>query len=144
MSNADATHDDIPPRAWHDYENGRTLGRRGPEGGTVLRDEELGEDAAASSAGNDEDEEGPVADARLTLERVGDNAFALTATLYGWMAHTHLLAADDTDAALQAFDTMKAELARLARLLPYEDDRDIDKKVRALNAAIDEFTRRFA
>jgi hypothetical protein len=35
---------DRPPRAWYPYENGGTVGGRGPEGGTIVRDEELGED----------------------------------------------------------------------------------------------------
>lgn len=123
-------------RAWHPYENGRTVGRRGPEGGMVLGDEELTDDEAA------EDDEGPVADARLTLEMVESGAYALSATLYGWMLHTHT--PSDPSAAGPTFEAMKTDLARLADGLPYEGDRDIDAKVQALNAAIDAFTQRFA
>lgn len=128
-------------RAWRPYENGQTVGRRGPEGGTVLRDEELGEDPDSPA----DPEEGAVQDARLTLERVVNGDLVYSATLYGWLAHTHTLPAEtlgpEADAA---YETMKTELARLAGLLPYEDDKNIEAKVAVLNDAITDFSARFA
>lgn len=126
---------------WHPYEGGSTLGRRGPEGGTVLSDEELGEDPAAPPL----DEEGHVQDARLTLERASDGSLVYTATLYGWMAHVHALPADTPGPGIEAaFAAMKTELARLAALLPYENDKNVVAKAATLNDAIADFTARFA
>ena len=126
---------------WHSYEGGDTLGRRGPEGGTVLSDEELGEDPAAPPL----DEEGHVQDARLTLERAPDGNLIYSATLYGWMAHVHARPADTPGPLIEAsFTAMKAELARLAALLPYENDKNVEGKAAALNDAIADFCARFA
>lgn len=116
-------------RVWYAYENGASLGRPGPAGGIVRRDEELGD--------KDDPED---ADARLTLEQEG-SAFMLTAQLYPWMLHTR--AADDAAAADAAFEAMRPELSRLAALIPYDDDPDIAGRVAALEAAIEAFTRRF-
>ncbi len=125
---------------WHPYENGNTLGRRGPEGGTVLSDEKWGENPADPPA----DEEGHVQDARLTLERVPDGGLVYSATLYGWMAHTHVLPADTPGPEIEAaFAALKTELARLAALLPYENDKDVEAKAAALNDAIADFSARF-
>jgi hypothetical protein len=141
---------DRPPRAWYPYENDHTVGRRGPEGGTIVRDEELGENRTEDESGTvakgpDEDEDGLIADARLTLEQQrsnGGDGFVLTATLYGWMAHTRTLPSDEA-AAQAAFEAVKPELERLADLLPYDDEPNLDEKVRTLNAAVDEFQRRY-
>ncbi len=126
---------------WHAYENGQTIGRRGPEGGTVLSDEELGEDPAAPPI----DEEGHTQDARLTLERVPNGGLVYSATLYGWMAHTHIRPDDTPGTEIEAtFAVLKTELARLAALLPYEGDKNVEAKAAALNDAIADFTARFA
>jgi len=126
---------------WHPYEDGSTMGRRGPEGGTVLSDEELGENPAAPPL----DEEGHVQDARLTLERAPNGDLIYSATLYGWMAHTHVLPADTPGPIIEsAFAAMKTELARLTTLLPYENDKNVAAKAAALNHAIADFTTRFA
>lgn len=139
--NASLKSEQNDKRAWHAYENGQTIGRRGPEGGTVLSDDELGEDPAAPP----EDEEGHVQDARLTLERVPDGEQVYSATLYGWMAHTHTRPNNTPGTEIEAtFAALKTELARLAALLPYEGDKNVEAKAAALNDTIADFSARFA
>jgi len=120
---------------WLPYDNGRTVGVYGPEGGFVLRDEEFRDP--------DEPED---ADARLTLEQLpvslagSGPAFALTATLYsGWLMHPWRVGDEAT--ARAAFDATKPELAALAAMIPDEDDRDIAARVETLNRAAEAFTR---
>ena len=117
---------------WYPYDGGATVGEVGPEGGMVVRDQELGDP--------DDDED---ADARLTLEqgRAARPGWFLTATLYGWMFHTHQ-AADEADAVAK-FTQLTEELTALAGLLPYEDDRDVPGKVRRLTEAVQAFEARY-
>ena len=120
---------------WYAYENGETLNDLGPTNGTVLRDEELGER-------EDEDD----TDARLTMEegRAPATGFFLTATFYGWMYHTHQVATQAEGEA--AYQAMKAELERMALLIPYEEDgaKGAADKAAHLTEAIAAFERRFA
>lgn len=118
--------------SWYPYDGGLTIGASGPEGGVTLRDEEFGDPE------DDED-----SDARLTLEqgRASDPGFSLTATLYGWIFHTHR-AIDEAD-ALVKYDAMKSELTRLAGMLPYEESWDIPGRVRDLSKEIATFEQQY-
>jgi hypothetical protein len=119
---------------WYPYEGGSTLGAVGPEGGTLLADEEFGVP--------DEEEE---AHARLTLERSPDAAgFTVTATLYGWMYLIRRVPEEST--ARSDYETLRAELERLSELFPYEEDGPAlaEKKAQELVAAIEEVEARFA
>ena len=104
---------------WYPYESGATLGQRGPEGGSVLTDEELG---------NPDDPED--ADARLTLER-GTDRFSVIANLYGgWL---YVIAGRETEEAARAVcEELRADLETLSAMIPMEDDRDVKGKVQAL------------
>ena len=119
---------------WYPYEQGTTMGQAGPEGGTVLRDEEYG---------NPDDPED--AHARLTLERAanGGAGYVLTATLYGWMFVTRPEA--DQAQAEGTYTAMRAELERLSTMFPYEEDGPalIQKKAQDLTAAIADFESRY-
>ena len=118
-------------RDWRPYESGATLGKRGPARGNVLRDEEYGDP--------DEPED---ADARVTLESLAPESFAVTANLYGgWLHETATQVSESTADAV--FDAAKAELARLAALIPDEDDRDIAGRIAPLNAEVAAFVARF-
>lgn len=119
--------------SWYPYESGETIDEVGPERGLILRDEEFGDP---------EDEED--ADARVTLEqgRAENPGWFVTATLYGWMFHTHPAA--DEAAATVAYDAIKVELTRLAALIPFEDDSDVPGKVAALLEAVTAFEGRYA
>lgn len=118
-------------RTWYTYENGTTVGRRGPAEGSVRRDEEFGDE-----------EEPEDADARATLEALTDGTFAVTANLYGgWLQETAIFATEET--ANVSFEDAKSELARLADLIPDEDDKNIAAQVTALNQEVATFVARF-
>src|SRR5215470_2715439 len=87
---------------WHLYVGGNTIGETGSEHGIILRDEEYS------------------ASARITSERDGNTPFALTCGIYGWMFHTRFFAT--AEEASEAFEAMKAELARIVDLIPSRDD----------------------
>ena len=115
---------------WYAYEAGQSIGRRGSENGVILRDDEYGDP---------EDPED--ADARITLERVGATPeYAITCGVYGWMFHTRFF--ESEEAAQAAFDLIKPELERLAGMIPYEEDRDVEAKAKALGEASADFVRR--
>lgn len=80
--------------SWDPYENGGTLGQKGSEEGTMVRDEE-------HSLG-----------ARISLEhdcRVAP--FAITCGIYGWMLHTRYFSSEDK--AETEYERMKNALAAL-------------------------------
>ena len=59
---------------WYAFDSGNSIGQRGSESGTIIRDEEHGDGA------------------RITLERDGQTApFSITCGIYGWMVHTRFL-----------------------------------------------------
>ncbi len=130
-SNASSDEGEYEP-SWYAYEGGATIDEVGPERGLIVRDEEYGDPE------DDED-----ADARLTLEqgRADNPGWFVTATLYGWLFHTHRAASES--AANTAYDAIKGELAQLAAMIPYEEDRDVPIKVKALTAAIAEFENKY-
>lgn len=116
---------------WYPTEDGETIGRRGPEGGRVIADAELGDP--------DEPED---ADARLTIEREDEGGFCVTAQLYGgWLYLTRRRGGEAEAEALAG--ALRAEMERLAALVPMEDDRDIAGRVRALNRAVAEVEARW-
>lgn len=111
--------------SWQPYDEGKTIGRTGSEGGVIQRDEEY--------AGS----------ARITLEEGCLRApYAITCSVYGFLfVHTRFLADDET--ALHALDEMKNALAGIVALVPGEDDPDYDTRQEAVTQAADDFMRRF-
>lgn len=119
--------DRMDERTWQPCDNGATVGQTGLVGGTISRDEELGD--------LDEPED---ADVRLTIETLPDG-FAVTANLYGgWLQETARFATEAE--ARTAFSAAKPELFRLADLIPDEEDGEIDAAVEALNSEVAAFT----
>lgn len=118
-------------RNWYPYESGGTLGKRGPAGGRVLRDEEYGDP-----------EETEEADARVTLESLPDGGFAVTANLYGgWLQETARFT--DEEKASGAYSEAAESLSRLAVLIPDEEERDLAGAIEALNGKVADFVARF-
>lgn len=116
---------------WYAYEGGVTVGKRGPEGGVVLSDEEWGDP--------DDPED---ADARLTLER-GLETFSVVANLYGGWLYVVAPRADEASAHA-AREELRAELERLSALIPMEDERDVKGKVQVLLSACAEVESRYS
>ncbi len=107
---------------WYPFAAGSTIGETGSEDGVILLDEEY-------SGG-----------ARITLERDGSHApFAITCGIYGWMAHTRYFATEQE--AHEEFEAMKAELARIADLIPMQDDPQVDKRADEVVREIEAFVR---
>ncbi len=117
---------------WYPYEDGASIGTRGPEGGRVVLDLELG---------LREDPED--ADARLTLESSAETAWSVVANLYGGWLYLALERGSEAEARA-AFDKLKPELEEVAPLIPDEDERGLDEKVAALLAAISDLEDKYA
>ena len=104
--------------SWEPFENGSTLGQKGSEEGTIVRDEE-------HSLG-----------ARITLERDTTVApFAITCGIYGWMLHTRYFGSED-EAGTQ-YDAMKGAIAAL--LEAADKTAEIDGGRQAMMDGIDAF-----
>lgn len=107
---------------WYPAENGVTIGRKGSEEGTILREEEhpLG--------------------ARIALERDAQVApFAITCGIYGWMMHTRFFAtAGEAEAE---YGQMKAALGGL--LAEAEETAPLDGGQKVLYEGIEQFVKRF-
>ena len=108
---------------WQAFDNSRTVGTPGSEGGAIVRDEEheLG--------------------ARITLEQGCEVApFAITCGLYGWFVHTcYKGGRDEADATYEA---MREELGRIADMLG-EEPTDAEQTKHAVFEAIPPFVERF-
>ena len=101
--------------SWHPFEDGKTLGGAGSDGGVITRDEEHGDGA------------------RVTLERDGGGApWSITCGIYGWMTHTRLVGSGED--AEREFWEMKAELERLMGMIPMEGEAEMEAK---RHAAVD-------
>jgi hypothetical protein len=109
---------------WAATDDGATIGTHGPEDGIIERDEEH-----------------PVG-ARITLDRGGPNApVAITCGIYGWMFHTRFLST--ADEGNREFDAMKAGLADILALIPFQGDPDAEAKCNRVCEVIQEFVARF-
>lgn len=116
---------------WYPYEAGETIGKRGPAGGRILRDEEWGDR-----------EEPEDADARITLETLPAGDFAVTVNLYGgWLQETARFA--DEPGASSAYAKAADDLSRLADFIPDEDERDIAGAIGTLNREVATLVARF-
>lgn len=109
---------------WQPFEEGRTIGKTGSEGGEIIIDQEH------------------IDGARLTVERGCLRApYAITCGVYGWMVHTRFFADDET--AQHSADEMKTALSEILALIPNEGDDDEDEKMNAVSDALEAFTERF-
>lgn len=110
--------------SWNAFDNGRSIGQRGSESGTIVRDEEHGDGA------------------RITLEQDGKTApFAITCGIYGWMVHTRFFGTESE--AQTEFDSMRAELVRIVGTIPLATDPEIDAKIRVVSQSLSEFIEKF-
>jgi hypothetical protein len=109
--------------SWVPFDDGASLGEDGSEGGVILRDDEYR------------------GDARITLERTGQAAFAITCGVYGWMVHTRFFST--LPEAEREYAAMQPELAAIADSLPFTADPDLDAKMDAVSAAIGRFVDEF-
>jgi len=110
--------------SWYAFDNGKSIGLKGSESGSIIRDEEHGEGA------------------RITLEQDGQIApFAITCGIYGWMCHTRFFGTESE--AQNEFEGMKAELSKIVGTIPLAADPEVDSKSRTVCESISEFVRRF-
>ena len=103
---------------WYAFERGNTIGQRGSEEGTIIRDEEH------------------PAGARITLERLHGRAspFAITCGFYGWFFHTRYCSSEEGD---HDFEAMRTELTRIIDLLASPTPGGDDGKPAVLKAISD-------
>ncbi len=108
---------------WHLFDEGSTIGQRGSEQGTIIRDEEYNDGA------------------RITLEQAGLIApFAITCGIYGWTAHTVFFG--DEAVAQHTFEEMKTELERIVEQIPLEGAGS-EENLRNIGNEIAAFVHRF-
>ena len=111
--------------SWLPFDNGATIGRRGSEGGVILRELEHPHGA------------------RIALERGGAvSPFAITCGIYGWMVHTSYYST--LREAEIDYEKMKEDLSRILSLIPLEDPPNVREAVRPSEAfphVVDEIER---
>ena len=112
------------PGTWLAFEEGHTIGLRGVQGGTIVRDEVYAEGA------------------RITLERDCLRVpYAITTSVYGLGDHTRFIADEPT--ALHAYVQMRDEIAAIAELMPVENEGDDAETYDAAQLAFDAFSERY-
>lgn len=90
---------------WGPYLGGATVGKKGPLGGLVLRDEAL------------------LDDARMTLEEGGPHApFSIFCEIRGWLEHS--VVATGRSEARELFEAMKDALGPIIETIPFSDSPD--------------------
>jgi hypothetical protein len=110
--------------SWYAFDNGKSIGQRGSESGSIIRDEEHGDGA------------------RITLEREGQTApFAITCGIYGWMFHTRFFGTESE--AQDEFESMRSELSKIISTIPLAADPEVRSKSRVVSESISEFVERF-
>jgi len=110
---------------WEAFEAGATLGKKGTEGGTIIRDEE-------HPAGG-----------RITLERDCLRVpYAITCGIYGWMVHTRFIADEPT--AIHEYEQMKPALTDILKQIPGLDDTETEQKADVASESIAAFVEQFA
>jgi hypothetical protein len=108
---------------WTAFDDGKSRGKSGSEGGTVRRDEE-----------ND-------LGARITLEEGGSIApWSITCGIYGWMFHTRFFGTEEE--GNREFDQMKIGLEEVLAIIPVKVDAT-PEKISAVSSAIEAFVKRF-
>jgi hypothetical protein len=104
---------------WADFDNGKTIGTNGSEGGTIVKDIE-------NSNG-----------ARITLEKKSGNAlFAVTIGIYGLMFHTHF--ESDLDKANNYINNAKFRINKIFDLYEVPEERRSDYWKTKHNSQINE------
>lgn len=109
---------------WYSSDEGKTIGLRGTEDGTITRDEEHPEGS------------------RMTLERDARTPFAITCGIYGWAVHTCFFSDEAT--AQSTFEEMKVAVSDILRMLPYNEDPELEAKCHAVAEAISAFVKCFS
>lgn len=108
---------------WTAFDDGKSLGTGGSEGGIIRRDEE--HDFGA----------------RITLEEGGSVApWAITCGIYGWMFHTRYFGSGEE--GNRDFEQMKVGLEEVLQIVPPKGDAS-PEKMSAVSSAIEAFVERF-
>ncbi len=109
---------------WHPFENGESIGQRGSENGTIIRD--------------DEHDDG----ARITLEHARDVApYAITCGIYGWMFHTRFFGTEAE--AQREFQNMQDGIVEILAPIPLTSDPQAETKSQMVTESISQFVKRF-
>ena len=93
------TANDVP---WRPFQDGKTLGTTGSEGGVILREEEHADGA------------------RICLERGGRHPYSITCGVYGTLVHTRFFRSESE--AVANYESMKPGLAEILAALPLASD----------------------
>jgi hypothetical protein len=111
--------------SWHQFDEGKTIGQKGSEGGETLLDEEhqLG--------------------ARITVEKIisrPPNYFAITCGNYGWFFHTYFVS-PEAQANID-YEEMKSDLDKILKIIPNVGE-DNDENMARVSDEISKFVDKF-
>ena len=110
-------------KMWHAFDNGKSIGQLGSEGGIIIRDEEH------------------IEGSRITLERNGRVApLSITCGISGWMVHTRFFATEIE--AQDAFNQMEASLDTILKMIAFGDDA-VATKMQGVSQAINDFVEQY-
>lgn len=109
---------------WVEFDGRSTIGLRGSEEGTTIKDEEhpLG--------------------ARITLERdTRTSPYSITCGIYGWIVHTRFFGSGLE--ASQSYEEMKLAITEILSTSAAQSDEDNLQKTHHVSDTIDAFVKRF-
>lgn len=95
--------------SWYAFDERKTLGQEGAEGGIIIKDEEHG------------------GGARITMEQSNFIPYIITCSIYGWMHHVRTYSTE-IEANID-FEDMKAEMEKIIHLIADGDDAVISQSV---------------
>ena len=109
---------------WHPFDDGRSRGQKGSEGGAIILDDEH------------------PGGARITLEEGSRSApYTITCAVYGSMLHTRFFKSPEE--ARSELAQMKGSLEQILRQIPAEDEFDPEISAARVETLLEAFLNRF-
>ncbi len=132
---------------WHVFDNGKSIGKIGSEGGVIVRDEE--NDAGARVTLERIDKRGriqalniPAIEKETMISENPGSFFAITMGIYDWMVHTVRLGIDDDLKVKEIFDGLKFDIVKLIEIVQQWNevgDEKYDLAVKATQDFVDKY-----
>jgi hypothetical protein len=115
---------------WEPFEEGRSIGQVGSEGGRIILDDSYMDAARITLE--------PVSPTRFRRTRI---SYAITCGIDGWMVHTRFFESEAE--ARDEFEKMKVSLSAVVERLRFESNTDIERLVAEITPELHAFISRF-